>query len=112
MENLMTAEEIAKSIQKTIVDWHKKNENRPADAEILTDEIKKIRKLGDHREDIKVVVEDLAAMNTEMWHLQDKMRSENDKVVLSAIKIFNPFNQRRNDLIEEIDEIFLERAEN
>ena len=42
MEKLMTAEEIVKSIQKTIVDWHKENENRPVDFEILTDEIKPV----------------------------------------------------------------------
>ena len=112
MANLMTAEEISELIKSTIKNWHVENENRPADYEILTDEIKRIRPMNEHREDLRQVVKDLALTNTEMWHEQDKMRSERDEVVVRAIYNFNPLNQHRNDLIEEIDEIFLDNVTN
>ncbi len=108
MASLMTAEDIVALIQDTIVNWHAENENRPADYEILTDEIKRIRPLNEHRDDLKMVVADLATINIEMWHEQDKIRSENDDVVFRAINNINPLNQHRNDLMEEMDEIFLD----
>jgi hypothetical protein len=43
-----------------------------------------------------------------MWNEEDKIRSAKDDVVLKDIRNVNPLNQHRNDLIEEIDEIFLE----
>ena len=107
----MNAEEIARLVQIQIEQWHIKNEGRPHDFDYITDEMRKIRAFGDHREDLSAVITELIVINTEMWHEQDKMRSERDEVVLRAIHRFNPLNQRRNDLIEEIDEIFLERAE-
>lgn len=107
----MNAEDISVLICQEIKDWHIKNENRPADADIITDKIKKIRQFGDHRDNFREVVSDLVIINTEMWHEQDKMRSENDDVVLRAIINFNPLNQHRNDLIEEIDEIFMDMFE-
>ena len=106
----MNAEEIVELVQFQIKQWHIKNEGRPQNFEYLTDETKRVRAFGDHREDLSAVITDLIFINTEMWHEQDKMRSEDDAVVLGAIYRFNPLNQRRNDLIEEIDEIFLERV--
>ena len=105
---ILSAEEISVLICHEIADWHVKNENRPADAVIITDEMRNVRQFGDHRDDLRQVISDLVVINTEMWHEQDKMRSENDEVVLRAITNFNPLNQHRNDLIEEIDEIFME----
>ena len=110
MEKLMTAEEIVKLIQKTVVDWHTENENRPADFEILTDEIKKIRTMNEHRDDLNSVVKDLALTNIEIWHQEDIARSQNDAAVIKAKRTIDPLNQHRNDLMEEIDEIFLEKS--
>ena len=107
----MNAEEIAELVQREIEQWHIKNAQRPSDFDYMTDEMRRIRAFGEHREDLKAVITDLIVVNTEMWHEQDKMRSERDDVVLRAMQNFNPLNQHRNDLIEEIDEIFLARVE-
>lgn len=109
--NSVNAEEISELVRREIEQWHVKNAARPQDFEYITDEMRKIRAFGDHREDLAAVISDLIVINTEMWHEQDKMRSANDAVVLRAIYNLNPLNQRRNDLVEEIDEIFLERVE-
>ena len=59
---------------------------------------------------MKTVVRELVITNTEMWHEEDKVRSDKDDVVLKAIRNINPLNQHRNDLIEEVDEIITEQA--
>lgn len=105
---MKAAKEIASLIQDTIRLWHEKNEGRDPDYPIVTDEMRKVRKLNDHRDDLEEVVRELVIINTEMWHEEDKVRSERDEVVLKAIRNINPLNQRRNDLIEEIDEIALD----
>ena len=105
----MNADEILQKIQTAITEWHQKNEHRPKDAVIVTDEIRRIRPLGEHRDEIEPIVYELAIANTEMWHEEDKIRSEKDDVVLRAIRNVNPLNQHRNDLIEEIDEIILDQ---
>ena len=107
----MNADEILSEIQKTIKNWHIENENRSPDHVIVTDEIRRIRPFGEHREEIAPIVKELTVTNTEMWHEEDKIRSMKDDVVLKAIRNVNPLNQHRNDLIEEIDEIILEKSE-
>lgn len=102
------ADQILLIIQATISGWHEENSSRPADAVIVTEEMKKIRPLGVHRDEIEPIVRELATTNIEMWHEEDKIRSIKDDVVLRAIRNVNPLNQHRNDLIEEIDEIFLD----
>ena len=110
MEVLKSAD-ISNLIQRTIADWHTQNQSRPSDYVIVTDEIRRIRPLNEHRDDLEQVVRELVITNTEMWHEEDKVRSENDAVVLKAIRNINPLNQHRNDLIEEIDEIILDRVQ-
>ena len=110
MTDLLTANEIAELAKKNIADWHKNFEKRSENTKIVSGDINKIRKLGEHRQNLKQVVSDLITINTEMWHKQDQFRSENDSIVLKAIKEFNPLNQHRNDLIEEIDEIFFDKV--
>ena len=66
--------------------------------------------MDDHRDDLYQVIKELVITNTEMWHEEDKVRSHRDEVVLKAIRNINPLNQHRNDLIEEIDEIMLDKA--
>ena len=102
--------DIVQIIKKTILDWHTEAGERTDEYVIVTEAIRRIRPLGEHRDDIEEVIKELVRTNTEMWHEEDKVRSESDQVVLKAIRNINPLNQHRNDLIEEIDEIFQERV--
>ena len=77
---------------------------------IVTDAIRRIRPLNEHRDNFAIVVQELVETNTEMWHEEDKVRSDKDAVVLKAIRNINPLNQYRNDLIEELDEIILDHV--
>ena len=109
--NVISAKDVAELVKQTIVDWHEQEKKRDSDYVIVTDDIRRIRPLNEHREDLRQVVTELVNTNAEMWHEEDKVRSMKDDVVLKAIRNINPLNQHRNDLIEEIDEIFLERAQ-
>lgn len=106
----MSAKDIVKLIEYSIVNWHNENENRDENYIIVTEDIRKIRPLNHHRDDLNKVVEELVITNTEMWHEEDKVRSDVDITVLKAIRNINPLNQHRNDLIEEIDEILIDQA--
>lgn len=102
---MRTAQEIAELAKSTITLWHVETKDAGDDRIIVTEAIRKIKPLNEHREDLDEVIKELVITNTEMWHEEDKVRSENDAVVLKAIRNINPLNQHRNDLIEEIDEI-------
>ena len=98
----MDAEEIKRVIQQTIAGWHIENQDRAPDYEVVTDAVRRIKPLNEHRNDLEQVVRELVITNTEMWHEEDKVRSADDAVVLRAIRNINPLNQHRNDLIDEI----------
>ncbi len=106
---IISANRVIILIQEEIAKWHIENENRKPEHVIVTDEIRRIKPLNEHRDNIEQVIRELTVTNTEMWHEEDKVRSMNDEVVLRAIRNINPLNQHRNDLMEEVDEIVLDK---
>lgn len=59
------------------------------------------------KNDLGELVSELAKMHIELWHEEDKARSSDDHVVAQAKRNIDKLNQKRNDLVEKIDEIVL-----
>ena len=54
------------------------------------------------------LVSELAQTHAELWDQEDHARSSVDKEVVAAKKRIDVLNQKRNDLIEKIDEFVIQ----
>lgn len=49
----------------------------------------------------------LCQTNTDLWHEEDKARCQDNNLVAQAKRNVDKLNQKRNDLIEKIDDFFI-----
>ena len=54
------------------------------------------------------LVSELAKVHIELWNQEDEARSSVDSAVVQAKRRIDVLNQKRNDLIERIDELVIE----
>jgi hypothetical protein len=54
-----------------------------------------------------ILVAELARINCALWHEEDVARGDDDLAVVRAKRAIDKLNQRRNDMIESIDDLVI-----
>jgi hypothetical protein len=57
------------------------------------------------------LIADLCQTNTDLWHQEDDARCNDIQKVAAAKKNVDKLNQKRNDLIEKIDDYVIEHVQ-
>ena len=58
------------------------------------------------------IMSELAMTNIQLWHEEDKARLPDDRTVAAAKRNIDKLNQKRNNLIELVDETVMEALKN
>ena len=66
--------------------------------------------MSDNSQRLGELVADLCQTNMNLWREEDKARVEDNNQVAQAKRNVDKLNQKRNDLIEKIDDWFLKNA--
>lgn len=65
----------------------------------------------DKQSGLGALVADLCQTNTDLWHEEDKARCDDINRIAAAKKNVDKLNQKRNDLIEKIDDFVIRYIE-